>query len=146
MKISFDLDDTIIPSTKEDFPTEKRSLLQRILGIELLREGTGEVIRKLQASGNTVGIYTTSYRSTTKIRFQFWTYGISVDFVINETLNRKTLSKTNVHTSKYPPAFHIDLHIDDSEGVAREGHLHNFTTIIIKRQDSTWQEKILNSL
>lgn len=146
MKISFDLDDTLIPSQKRDFPTIELNFIQSLVKIEPLREGTKELIRELQDSGHTVGIYTTSYRSISKIRFQLFTYGIKVDFVINQKINRKQLIKNHIISSKYPPAFGIDLHIDDSLGVEIEGEKYNFNTIIIDKKNNIWTSTILENL
>lgn len=142
MKISFDLDDTLIPARKTDFPTIKRNVFQKLLNIEFLRHGTVELFRKLQSEGHNVGIYTTSYRSNLKIRFQFMTYGLKLAFVVNEKANRKKMKEISVSASKYPPAFGIDLHIDDSEGVAIEGDRLNFRTIIIRKDQMNWVSEI----
>ena len=115
MKISFDLDDTLIPSGKATFTTEKQSIIHRILGIETLRKETVVLWKSLQESGHKVGIYTTSYRSKSKIKLFLYSYGISPDFIINEHQNRKELNHLQLSCSKYPPAFEIDLHIDDAE-------------------------------
>lgn len=146
MKISFDLDNTLIPANKSDFPVIRRNFIQRLLNIELLREGSKELIQNLKYQGHEIGIYTTSYRSKLKIRLQLFTYGISVQFVINETFNRKELKRNNVSASKYPPAFGIDLHIDDSKGVAIEGERLNFRTIIIEKEQMNWTCEILKNV
>ncbi|WP_207536454.1 hypothetical protein [Desertivirga arenae] len=49
-------------------------------------------------------------------------------------------------TSKYPPAFNIDVHIDDSFGLKIEGDRYNFATIIIKEDDDGWQKTVLERL
>jgi hypothetical protein len=57
MKISFDLDDTIIPGLKT-FETEQQTFLQKLCGIEKLRKGTIQLFRELKANKHQVGIYT----------------------------------------------------------------------------------------
>lgn len=146
MKISFDLDDTLIPSNPSDFHVIQQNIFQKILSVEQLREGSLELIHALQSKGHHVGIYTTSYRSKLKIRFQLLTYGIKVAFVINEKINRKELNRRNLSASKYPPAFNIDLHIDDSKGVAIEGDRLNFKTIIIPKNQESWQREIIKQV
>ena len=145
MKISFDLDDTLIPANVEAFPVMKRNIFQKVLGVEPLRVGIKAIIDVLRSQGHEVGIYTTSYRPTVKIRYQLLTYGIKVDFIINEQRNRKELKKRNIVASKYPPAFGICLHIDDSKGVALEGERLGFNTAIIENH-ADWQTKIMNAL
>ncbi len=146
MKISFDLDDTLIPANESDFPVIRRNFIQKLLNIEFLREGSKELIENLKSQGHEIGIYTTSYRSNFKIRFQLFTYGIKVKFVINETLNRKELNRHHISASKYPPAFGIDLHIDDSKGVALEGERLNFRTIILGKGQPNWTSDLLNDV
>lgn len=145
MKISFDLDDTLIPAQRGDFEVEKRSFLQRILGVELLRKGTADVFQELITQGHTVGIYTTSYRSIFKIKLMFWSYNIRPHFAINEKVNRQILNKRNIKSSKYPPAFEIDWHIDDSQGVAIEGKRLGFEVLVLKKDELFWEQKILSN-
>ena len=45
--------------------------------------------------------------------------------------------------SKYPPAFGIDLYVDDSEGVGEEGREHKFAVVVISPNDLAWAEKVL---
>ena len=146
MKISFDLDDTLIPAKRGDFEVEKRTFLQRILGIELLRKGTASVFQQLIAQGHTVGIYTTSYRSVFTIKLMFWSYGIRPHFVINEKTNRRELGKHNIRSSKYPPTFGVDWHIDDSQGVAMEGERLDFEVLVLKRNEVSWEQKVLGQI
>lgn len=142
MKISFDLDDTLIPSSKGDFPTENRNLIQRILGIEFIRKETRQLFNELKSAGHQVGVYTTSFRSPFKIKFQFLTYGIKTDFIVNQTINAKRLRELNISSSKYPPAYNIDLQIDDLRGVGMEGDKFGFETVIISKTSSNWTEVI----
>ena len=48
--------------------------------------------------------------------------------------------------SKYPPAFGIDLHIDDSEGVLEEGREHGFRVVVVTPNDERWTEKVLDAV
>jgi phosphoserine phosphatase len=65
MNISFDLDSTLIPNGKE-FETENR--IAKLFGIAEMRKGTRELISDLQNQGYKIHIYTTSFRTKTKIR------------------------------------------------------------------------------
>lgn len=138
MKISFDLDDLIIPGMKR-FEIQPQSLLHKFFRLEKIRKGTPELLKKLKASGHVVGIYTTSYRSVSEIRKTFLLYGVKVDFVINQQKHMRQ----SFSASKYPPAFDIDLHIDDSEGVRIESEKFGFRTMIVSEDQEKWAETII---
>ena len=146
MKISFDLDDTLIPYSANDFPTEKRNILHKIMGIEPIRRNTKQLFQTLKRQNHQVGIYTTSYRSVVEIQIWCWSYGIFPDFIINEYKNRKALKKLSFSTAKHPPSFQIHWHIDDSEGVKLEGQKFNFQTIIVAKSDQNWIQTILKKI
>jgi len=76
----------------------------------------------------------------------FHTYGIRIDKIINQRIHEETMSSLHLNTSKYPPAFNMYIHIDDSKGVALEGQRYNFRTIIIDNDDNNWTAYILNQL
>ena len=145
MKISFDLDDLLIPGSKR-FETLKQSWVQRFFRLAKIRTGTKHLFKTLRANGHLIAIYTTSLRSITTIKFTFACYGIPIDDVINKQKHDKRLSKTDWKSSKYPPAFGIDIHIDDSPGVRIEGEKYNFRTVIIEEQDSNWVESVLDQI
>jgi len=141
MNISFDLDSTLIPNGAE-FETENRSGIAKLFGIEEIRKGTRELISDLQNQGHKIHIYTTSFRAKGKIRLTLKYYGIKVNRIVNQTQNRRALKSRNISSSKYPPAFDFDLHIDDLKGVGIESERFNFKAIIIKPTDKNWIEKI----
>ena len=145
MIISFDLDDTLIPGTKT-FDTEKQNLIQKLTGIEKIRMGTIELFKELRSRGHNIYIYTTSFRPILKAKLTFLSYGIPVDKVINQQCHDRELKENKTRCSKFPPAFGIDIHIDDSPGLKIEGDKFNFRTIIIEEKDLTWTDKILNSV
>lgn len=145
MNISFDLDSTLIPSGME-FPVEKRSLMADFFGIENLRLGTITLIKELQSQGHRIHIYTTSYRSLWKIRLMFLYYGIRVKRIVNEKENRAVLLKEKINSSKYPPVFKFDVHIDDLVGVGMEGEKFDFKTIIINPENLDWVNTVLCKL
>jgi len=145
MNISFDLDSTLIPNGKE-FETEGRSRIAKLFGIEEIRKGAPELIFDLQNQGHKIHIYTTSYRNKLKIRRMLKYYGIKVNRIVNEKENRSVLKAQNVNSSKYPPAFCFDLHIDDSKGVGMESERLNFKTIIVDPTDKDWISKIKTEL
>ncbi len=75
MTISFDLDDTLIPTSETNFQTEQRNIFQRILCVEKIKYRTSELFRHLKEQGHSVGIYPTSYRPKIKLRLHLLTYG-----------------------------------------------------------------------
>lgn len=144
MIISFDLDDTLIAKNK--FDLEKRNLFQKVFGLECIRAGTVNLFRKLRSEKHKIYIYTTSHRSTLRIKWTFYIYGVSVDNIINQQKHQRKIKKLNFNCSKFPPMFDIDIHIDDSEGVKMEGEKYGFRTIIITESDKNWTQTILNSI
>jgi hypothetical protein len=145
MIISFDLDDTLIPGTKT-FETESQNLMQRLTGIERIRKGTIELFKELRSRGHNIYIYTTSFRPTLKAKLTFLSYGIPVDKVINQQCHDRELKEHRTRCSKFPPAFGIDIHVDDSPGLKIEGEKFNFRTIIIEEKDLGWTDKILETV
>ncbi|WP_064966353.1 hypothetical protein [Tenacibaculum ovolyticum] len=141
MNISFDLDSTLIPNGKE-FETENITKIAKLFGIEEIRKGAPKLIFDLQNKGHKIHIYTTSFRSKRKIRRTLKYYGIKASRIVNEKENRKVLKSLNINSSKYPPAFNFDLHIDDLRGVGIESEKFNFRAIIIKPNDKNWIDKI----
>ncbi len=141
MNISFDLDSTLIPNG-EEFETENRSSIARFLGIEEIRKGACELITELQSEGHNVHIYTTSFRTKRKIRRTLRYYGIKVDRIVNQTENQRELKARNINSSKFPPAYGLDIHVDDLTGVAIESERYHFKAIIVEPDDENWTEKI----
>jgi hypothetical protein len=120
MRISFDVDETLV-CRQTDAPTEVGrlpSVIHRWLG-EPLRHGTRSLVHQLRQRGCSIWIYTSSGRTAFHIRLWLLLHGIRVDGVVNEERHRRELSGRRFSRlpSKYPPAFGIDLHVDDSEGV-----------------------------
>ncbi|GAA3642287.1 HAD family hydrolase [Flavivirga jejuensis] len=145
MNISFDLDSTLIPNGKE-FETENRSGIAKLFGIEEIRKGTSELILDLQNQGHKIHIYTTSFRTKRKIRRTLKYYGIKVNRIVNQTENHRVLKSRDINSSKFPPAFDFDLHIDDLKGVGIESKRFNFKAIIVEPTDKKWIEKIKNGI
>ena len=139
MNIAFDLDNTLISS---NFPPEECRWLRRMFLKERLRRGTKWLFRHLRSRGHRIWIYTTSCRSEKYISRLFHAYGLNLDGIVN-------LDRHNLKTppcSKYPPAFGIDLLIDDSPGVEREGRTHGFSVIIVSPDNPDWAEKLLDEI
>jgi hypothetical protein len=128
------------------FPTVRKfpKLITKVFGIESLREGTCEIIKYFQGQGEEVWIYTTSFRNKTYIRLLFLLHGINIKGVINQTVYNQAIKKgiDFPRCSKYPPAFGIDLLIDDQEGVKIESERYRYTMIWVKPEEEDWVAKI----
>lgn len=53
---------------------------------------------------------------------------------------------TDGRASKYPPAFGIDLLIDDAEGVAPEGTRHGFRVLQVLPGDDAWDRRVRDAV
>ena len=142
MIISFDLDDTLIPTTTK-FKVEKQNIIQKIFKIEKLRIGSLDLFKDLKKRKIDVYIYTTSYRSKFRIKSMFISYGIKIKSIINQQEHNKFVK---IASSKYPPKFNIDIHVDDSIGVQMEGEKYNFKTIIVSKENEFWDKQIIKEL
>jgi hypothetical protein len=147
MRISFDLDDTLI-CIEKSVPSEPapRWSLRAFIPKAPLRLGTRELYAQLASRGWDVCIYTTSYRSPLLTWLWLWAHGVKVSRVINQRVHEATVSripKSNRPT-KNPSLFGIDLHVDDSEGVRIEGLAHGFKVLVISPTDLGWVAKVLN--
>jgi hypothetical protein len=140
MRISFDLDDTLILK-KEQFQKDKK---RKLINGEYLRVGAIELLRNLNKEHEII-IYTTSYRSPLITKLAFWLKNIKITQVINNSLHLKKISNYNfgVIPSKYPPQFDIDIHVDDSLGVFEEGKKFGFKVIHVNPEESEWSNNIL---
>jgi hypothetical protein len=110
-------------------------------GDEPLRLGTVDLVRQLQTSGWEVWIYTTSFRDPARVCRWLGHYGVDVHSVINGDIHRAKCSHVASNSrapSKYPPAFGIDLHVDDSIGVKIEGETFGFDVVQVSPDDTNW--------
>ncbi|GGH56979.1 hypothetical protein GCM10011379_01160 [Filimonas zeae] len=69
--------------------------------------------------------------------------GISPYRIINKQLHNKQAGSIGQKASEYPPAFGIDWHVDDAEGVHLEGELFGFRVLIVEEGDENWVERVL---
>lgn len=148
MRISFDLDDTLVPCGKT-FPTAPPEGPGRVLCSEPLRTGAGELLRRLAQAGHDVGVYTSSDRSRLGVRLNFWSYGVSLAHVVNKTAHdawwRGLDARRRAQLApcvKYPPAFGIDVLIDDSEAVASRGRALGYSVIVVAPDDGDWCARV----
>ncbi len=139
MRISFDIDDTLVcdPSV----PTERCvRWWSRWWYREPLRRGTKALMQELLSGGHELWIYTTSYRPARYLRGWFRSFGVPLYGVVNQHRHESVVGRQG--PSKYPPAFGIDLHVDDSEGVGLEGKQHQFAVVVVSPADLDWAARV----
>lgn len=140
LRVAFDLDDTlIIPNSKYVEEIVQYKLLSKIFKVEKLRLGTKEIFDFFEEENCELWIYTTSYRSIQYIKWLFLVHAIKLNGIVNQEIHKKNMS---LNISKYPPAFNIDILIDDSKGVLIEGKQNNFKVIQVEPDNLNWVEKI----
>ena len=149
IRISFDIDDTLA-CQPEHSDVEPNWLAERLHSslTEPLRIGTRALTRELRRQGCSIWVYTSSGRTPSYIRRWLLLYGIRVDGVVNSVLHNEALAARGLSNSpsKLPPAFDIDLHVDDSEGVRMEGHDYGFRVVVVDPQDQNWTQKVLDAV
>lgn len=146
MRISFDLDDTLIcyqPGVPQEprLPWPTRWLVQD----EPLRLGARDLIRWLQQSGWEVWVYTTSHRPPWGVWLWLWLHGIQVKRVINQDIHDRHFRRGHGRggtPSKNPAAFGVALHVDDSDGVRMEGERFGFSVVVLSPTDTDWTSKV----
>lgn len=146
MRISFDLDDTLICYRSATAYEPRPAWYRRMFASEEpLRLGAVSLMHALRGRGCELWVYTTSYRSPGSVRRWLRSYGIRVKRVVNQDVHDRYLKRgpNDYPPSKNPSAFGIDLHVDDSEGVRIEGHQHGFRVVVVAPDDPAWVEKVL---
>ena len=136
MRIAFDLDGTLVPMFAGQFPVEPIAWPMRVFATDPLRLQTVRLFRLLKARKHEVWVYTSSLRKPFDIRRTFWAHGMRLDGVINADVHAEAVSSRVA--SKYPPAFGIDLLVDDAPGVELEGRQHGFAVLGIDSGDADW--------
>ncbi len=140
MRISFDVDDTLVcgPSVpvEQVIPRWRRWRYR-----EGLRYGTQALMMALVKRGCQIWVYTTSYRSANYLRGWFKSFGVALCGVVNQSSHDRVVGRHG--PSKYPPAFGIDLHVDDSDGVRLEGERHGFAVVVVSPEDPDWTSPCL---
>jgi hypothetical protein len=143
MRISFDIDDTLVCG--RSVPTEKSvAWWRRWQYAEPVRRGTKFLMEELLHRGCEIWVYTTSYRSPRYLRGWFKGFGVKLGGVVNQDRHEREVGRYG--PSKYPPAFGIDLHVDDSVGVCEEGKKHYFAVVVVSPQDMDWSTKVLEAV
>jgi hypothetical protein len=144
MKISFDLDETLILSDPA-CACEQLPWYLRLLCREKLRHGTIALANELQKLGFEISIYTTSLRSEGYIRRLFRAHGIKLDQVINADRHALEVQgkRATILPSKMPSKYGIHLHIDDEIVVKQNGYQYGFSVLQIAPDDENWVSSVL---
>lgn len=146
MRISFDLDDTLICYGSETLCERRLPFLFRFfLRDEPLRSGATELLKALAQRGHELWIYTTSGRSATWIWWWFRVRGIPIHGIVNELRHRRCFGQ-DCPSTKRPDAFGIDIHVDNSAGVAEEGRRHGFNVCVVNPAAADWVQHVLKSV
>jgi hypothetical protein len=142
MRIAFDIDGTLTPLGDGQFSSVHLPFPMRMVFREPLREGAIQLMRELHADGHDLWIYTSSLRSKSYIYLWFLLFGIRLGGAINGDTHSSAVRDRPARPSKFPPAFGIDLLIDDSAGVEIEGKAHGFTVLVVEPGDMDWAAKV----
>ncbi|RXE58356.1 HAD family hydrolase [Acetivibrio mesophilus] len=146
MKISFDLDDTLILTDKGALYEAPVKKIKAIFYKEKLRKGIRNLCEELKSLGYDICVYTTSERGIGYIRGLFDVYGIKLHDIINQKVHRELVqgNRKEIMPSKVPSKFGVDLHIDDDISVKHNGTQFGFRVLIISKDDNEWRQKVLN--
>ena len=139
MRISFDLDDTLIcyqPGACHE--PDRVPWWLRWWVREPLRLGAVELLRELSAAGHDLWVYTTSYRNPRLVGWWRWCYGARLGGVITQDRHERVFGRQG--PSKDPARFGIALHIDDSWGVWVENR--GAGVCIVAPDDPDWAAKV----
>lgn len=142
MRIAFDVDGTLTPLGHGQFASAVHAFPLSLAFREPLRDGAIRLMRELRAEGHDVWIYTSSFRSIGYMRLWFLFHGVRLGGVVNGELHREAIRGHMDSPSKFPPAFGIDLLIDDQVGVEIEGSSLGFRVLIVDPGDSEWTDKV----
>lgn len=150
MRVAFDIDEMLIPYGQE-FPVEPSVPLRllKLLYPESLRKGSRELLRALTRQGHDIWIYTTSGREAWYFKTWFGLLGIRGGGVVNCAVHEKKIRARGDYypsCTKYPPAFGIDLLVDNCEGIEAEGRKLGYAVLRIDPTDEDWTNTILNYL
>ncbi len=146
MRIAFDLDDTLIPTTTQfSVGSRKLGFPASLLFKEELRLGAPELLRKLSLE-HELWIYTTSLRKEAYVKAWFKLWGVKIAYVINQTKHKEAVSGNSMYSrfSKSPKFYDIDLLVDDLPGVEIECNQQGSNSVIVSPDDDEWAQKILS--
>lgn len=147
MRVAFDLDDTLMPTSNSFGCGEERGGFPfGWIFKESLRKGAKELLREITQS-HELWIYTTSLRSPIYIRLWLLGFNINVSGIINSDSHFKAVKGTSFQNySKSPKLFDIDYMVDDSKGVELECKEQGVNCIVVVPGDKDWVEKVRNGI
>lgn len=148
MRVAFDLDNTLIPTTTSfSVGSEVLGFPWNLFFKEPIRKNAPELLRKI-GTEHELWIYTSSLRSERAVKTWLFLWGVKVSTVLNLDGHNRAVSGDPVYSgfSKCPGFFGIDLLIDDSPGVAMECEQQGCKSLIIDPNDNNWSNKILEYL
>ena len=137
MRISFDLDETLI-SSNIDWEVEPD--LKGFRGEkERLRKGTVELFNWIREQNHEIWIYTNSYRGRRSLEAWFQECGLPVDVVIDQIVHDQKRSEQDpkCKLEKNPEWFGIDLHFDDLDELANQKRICKINPL-----DASWTDKV----
>ncbi len=143
MRISFDLDDTLI-CTNPAIPREPDRVPAwwKWKYHEPLRLGAVALHRELRQRGHEIWIYTTSHRHPRDVARWLRFYGMPVSSVVNADRHGRICSADARECSKLPAHFNIALHVDDEQR-AQWGERFGFRWLTVASNDMDWVPKVL---
>ena len=147
MKIAFDLDDTLVPTTTEfSVGANPISFPFNLIFKERLRSGSIELMKRL-SKHHDVWVYTTSCRPSWYVYAWFRLCGIKLGGIVNAPAHLAAVQGTIFQNlSKAPRLFDIDIIVDDSAGVATECKKQNVRCIHIKPNQCDWVSTVIHSV
>jgi hypothetical protein len=143
-RIAFDLDDTLI-RCDATFPVElpTHPWLGWLSGVPPLRLGTRSLFGVLQGAGWRPWVYTSSARSPLDIHLTLLAHGLRIEGAVNFHRHAQQVDEAHRKLVKYPPAFGIDVLVDDSIAVAQQGAAHGFRVIRVDPRSEAWGDEVL---
>jgi hypothetical protein len=139
MRVSFDLDDTLICYQPGALHEPRRApWWLRPWSREPLRLGAAELLAEL-AREHELWVYTTSYRSPLSVALWLRGHGVRVRHVVNQDRHEKAHGRQG--RSKNPASFGIHLHVDDSWGVWLENRFERNVCVVLP-DDAEWAEAV----
>jgi len=148
MRISFDLDEALFVDPKTHKTEKALKFPLNLVYKERLRLGAPDFVRRLQAEGFEVWVYTSSFRSEDYIKRLFYHYNVRFDNIVNGTRHLKEVQgkRREVFPQKMPTRYQISLHVDDENVIVAAGKKYGFNVYQLCGQDDDWEEKILDKL
>lgn len=148
MKLSIDLDDTIL--VRYDFPFKEPDTTPLIRGAitEYFRAGTRSLFEFLETTNFEVGVYTNSYRGKSALEAWFQENSFKISFVINQQIHDGLVDQQKDRYTlpdKCPHLFGIEVHIDDLKTI-KENCEKFETKVILADTSEDWAVKVINEL